>query len=228
MTFAALAPGPSALNAAATGLPSGWEWAGLLLAYLLGAVPFGLVIIRAFRGVDLRQQGSGNIGATNAIRAGGKPLGLVVFLLDIAKGIVPVALFAPLFAGWGPHGPETLPALQVQCGAAAVIGHCFPIYLRFKGGKGVATGCGVLIALDWPVFVVGGLAWLAVMALTRYTGLASMVMGASFPVAAWLRTTPGQRELFAGSLLLALLIAVRHRPNIQRMLSGTEPKAGRK
>jgi len=216
------------VNAGVFSLPSGWEWAGLLVSYLLGAVPFGLVIIRVFRGVDLRQQGSGNIGATNAIRAGGKPLGLLVFALDVAKGAVPVALLAPLFAAWGPHGPETPGALEVQYGAAAVIGHCFPVYLRFKGGKGVATACGALIALDWPVFVAGGLAWLAVMALTRYTGLASMVMGASFPIVAWFRTTPGHRELFVGSLLLALLIAVRHRSNIQRMLSGTEPKAGRK
>ena len=227
MTLAALASGPFVVNAA-TRLPSGWEWAGLLLSYLLGAVPFGLVIIRLFRGVDLRRQGSGNIGATNAIRAGGKPLGLLVFALDVAKGVLPVVLFAPLFAGWGPRAPETPVALEVQCGIAAVIGHCFPIYLGFKGGKGVATACGALIALDWPIFVAGGLAWLAVMALTRYTGLASMVMGATFPLAAWLRTTPGQRELFGGSLLLALLIAVRHRPNIERMLAGTEPKAGRR
>jgi len=209
-------------------LPAGWEWAGLVLSYLLGAVPFGLVVIRTFRGVDLRQLGSGNIGATNAIRAGGKPLGLLVFVLDVMKGVLPVALLARLFAGWGPHGPETLRMLQVEYGAAAVFGHCFPIYLHFKGGKGVATACGALIALDGRVFLAGGVAWLLTMALTRYTGLASMVMGATFPVAAWLRTAPGQRELFVGTLLLALLIAVRHRSNIERMLAGTEPKAGRR
>ncbi len=110
------------------------EAVGLVASYLLGAIPFGFVLVRLVKGVDLRTVGSGNIGATNAMRVLGKPLGLVAFLLDFAKGLVPVVVFAPLFAS----APST--PLRVLMGAAAVVGHVFPIYLRFKGGKAVATG----------------------------------------------------------------------------------------
>jgi glycerol-3-phosphate acyltransferase PlsY len=113
-------------------------------------------------------------------------------------------------------------------GAAAVLGHCFPVYLRFRGGKGVATACGALVGLDPVVFLAGGAAWLVLMAQFRYTSLAWMAMAATFAAAAWLRSAAGRREVFLGALLLALLIVVRHRSNIGRMLAGTEPKAGRR
>ncbi|MCC6409106.1 MAG: glycerol-3-phosphate 1-O-acyltransferase PlsY [Planctomycetes bacterium] len=214
MPFALLTP-------ATFELPQGAAWLAVLAAYLLGAVPFGLVVARA-KGIDLRTVGSGNIGATNAMRALGKPLGIAVFLLDVAKGALPVLLC------WRPfelQGDARL-SLQLLCGTAAVLGHCFPVYLRFKGGKGVATGCGALIALDYVVFLGGGAVWLATFYGLRYVGLASITMGLSFPLIAWWRGHAVQ--LIVATALLTLLIVVRHRSNIARMLAGTEPKAGAK
>jgi glycerol-3-phosphate acyltransferase PlsY len=202
----------------------GGEWAAVAAAYLLGSVPFGLVLVRLIKGVDLRKLGSGNIGATNAMRAAGKPAGVAVFMLDFLKGFAPVLWLAPRLAA----SPERVLSLQIACGGAAVLGHCFPVYLRFRGGKGVSTGCGALVAIDPIVFGIGALAWLATLALTRFTGLASIVMGLTFAAAAWFRTQAGQRELVWGAALLALLIVVRHRANIARMLAGTEPRAGAK
>lgn len=192
----------------------------VLVSYAVGAVPFGLVLVRLVRGVDIRTVGSGNIGATNAMRAGGTPLGLLVFLLDVAKGWVAVSLFAPRIGG---DLDGSLGVLQVACGAAAVLGHCYPVYLRFSGGKGVATGCGALIALQPLSFLIGGAVWLLTLLVFRFTGLASMAMGLTFPVAA-LALAPERREIAVGAGLLALLILLRHRSNISRMLSGTEPR----
>jgi len=192
----------------------------ILASYLLGAVPFGLVLVRATRGIDLRQVGSGNIGATNAMRAAGRPVGLAVFALDFLKGLAPVLLAAPA-AGGGLSPRE----LQVACGTAAVVGHCFPLYLRFRGGKGVATGCGALLAIDWRIFLAGGAVWIATLAATRFTGLASILMGFAFVATAWVLWRERAPEVVVGAGLLTLLILVRHRTNIARMLAGTEPKA---
>ncbi len=197
-------------------------WAALAASYLLGAVPFGLLTVRMVKGVDLRSVGSGNIGATNAMRVLGKPLGLMVFLLDCFKGYAAAGLLAPLVAAGGALGPV---AVALSCGAAAVLGHCFPVYLGFRGGKGVATACGALIALDPLLFAVGGLVWLATLKATRYVGLASVLMGVSFPITAAVRH-PGDRPLLYGMLGLALLIVVRHRSNLARLLRGEEPKTG--
>jgi glycerol-3-phosphate acyltransferase PlsY len=197
------------------------DLAALAVSYLLGAVPVGLVLIRLVKGVDIRSVGSGNIGATNAMRAGGRPLGLTVFALDCLKGLAAAVWVAP---GLGEAAGAGLDALQVACGAAAVGGHCFPIYLRFRGGKGVATACGALVGLDWRVFLWGGAAWLVTLALTRYVGLASMVMGATFVAAAWGLDGGERPALVVGAALLFVLILARHRSNISRMLAGTEPK----
>lgn len=196
----------------------------LLASYLLGAVPFGWLMVRLVKGVDLRTVGSGNIGATNAMRALGKPLGVLCFLLDFAKGWVPVRLFA----AWAAAGPDGLPWAHVLCGTAAVCGHVWPVYLRFKGGKAVATGCGGIVAVDPVVFLAGGVAWLAVLFTTRYVSLASMVMGLVWPAAAWVRAPhqPYGPEFGAATLVLAVLILWRHRANIGRMLAGTEARAG--
>jgi glycerol-3-phosphate acyltransferase PlsY len=234
-----LALGALSLATPLPALPTGGEWLAVLASYLLGAVPFGWVMARWLHGVDLRTFGSGNIGATNAGRVLGRPLGLVAFLLDFAKGLVPVLVLAPAFsshaegalAGWWQHDkPSELRLLQVLCGAAAVCGHVWPVYLRFRGGKAVATGCGALLALDPLVFAGGGLVWLAVLAASRYAGLASIAMGATFPLLAWLRADRAGYggEVVGGALALALLIAVRHRSNMARMLAGTEPKVGSK
>ncbi len=189
------------------------------LSYLVGSVPWGLVLVRLIKGIDLRQVGSGNIGATNAMRVGGKPLGLAVFALDFAKGWAAIALCAQELA----HAPATS-WLAMACGAASVLGHCFPLWLRFRGGKGVATGCGALVAVDPLIWVVGGAVWLITLALSRYVGLASIAMGLAFPLAAWWRTNSEGPATTAGAAALALLILIRHRSNMRRMLSGEEPK----
>ena len=188
--------------------------AAVALAYLLGSIPWGLVLVRLFVGIDVRSVGSGNIGATNSARAGGKKLGLAVFVLDLAKGFAAVEWIARL--------GEPSAWLSVACAGAVVLGHCFPVWLRFKGGKGVASLCGATLALDPWLFLAGGATWLVVAAATRYVGLASLAMCVAFAVAAWLRT--GERELAYGLSALALLIVTRHRSNMSRMLSGTEPK----
>jgi len=196
----------------------------ILASYLLGSVPFGLVMARVIKGVDLREVGSGNIGATNAMRVLGKPLGLVAFLLDFGKGLVPTLVLAPHAAALD----ETTPWLAASvCGTAAVIGHCFPLYLRFKGGKGVATGCGAIVGVDPMIFVLSGLVWVVCLVTTRYVGLASIAMGLAFPVVAALRMDAAAAFVFACGLL-ALLVVVRHRSNIKRMFAGTEPRIGRK
>lgn len=191
----------------------------LLASYLVGSIPFGLVLVRLVKGLDLRTVGSGNIGATNAMRAAGKPVGLAVFVLDFAKGWVAIWGFA------GQLGEsEPLSWLATACGALSVLGHCFPVWLRFAGGKGVATGCGALVAMDPWIWVVGGAVWLVALGVGRMVSLASLAMGLAFPVAAWFLTA--RVEPTVGAALLALLILVRHRSNMVRIVAGTEPKIG--
>lgn len=206
-------------------VPSGSEWIAVLISYLLGAVPFGWLMAKVLRGVDLSQVGSGNIGATNASRALGKPLGVVAFVLDFAKGFVPAAVIGPRLAE--ASDPTTL---AVWCGAFAAVGHCWPVYLRFRGGKAVATWCGAVVALDPVIFLVGGLVWLAVFFGPGFVGLASILMTAAFPVVAWWRQEASGlgTAVVWGTAAMAVLIAVRHRANISRMLAGTEPRRGRK
>lgn len=200
-------------------------WIVCTVAYLVGSVPFGLLFARWVKGVDLRQIGSGNIGASNAGRALGRGWAIAVFTCDFLKGLVPVVLIA-LVPGLAQE-PAHVPMLQLFAGTAAVLGHCYSIYLRFQGGKAVATGCGAIVGVDWRVFVIGGLVWLLTRRVTRYNGLASILMSLSWPVSAWMldRENP---EFLLGTSLLALLILVRHRSNIRRMLAGTEPRAGEK
>jgi len=207
-------------------LTGGMEWLALLPAYLLGSIPFGWVFVRLLHGKDLRTEGSGNIGATNAMRVLGKPLGVLCFLLDFGKGYVPVYFFAEWFCS----DPELLPILRVACGAAAVAGHVWPLYLGFRGGKAVATGCGGIVAIDPMIFVLGGLVWLVCLVTTRFVGLASMLMGVSWPIVASLRAPDHDygSEVAIGTGLLAVLILWRHRANIGRMLNGTESRIGKK
>ena len=201
-------------------------WVVIIAAYLVGAIPFGLLIAKRVSGIDLRQFGSGNIGTSNAVRAMGRRWGFVVFSLDFLKGFGPVlACRHILFPG------HDVALLQVLTGTAAVLGHCYPVYLRFRGGKGVATGCGAIVAIDPLVFISGGAVWLITRLTTRYAGLASILMGISFPVATFvLDRVRGERrpELLVGASLLTLLIIVRHRSNMRRMLRGTEPRIGEK
>ncbi|GAA0295884.1 glycerol-3-phosphate 1-O-acyltransferase PlsY [Rhodovulum strictum] len=186
-----------------------------LLAYLLGAVPFGIVMARLFGLGDLRKIGSGNIGATNVLRTGNKPAAFLTLVLDAAKGGIAV-LIARAAVGED--------AAQLA-GFAAFLGHLFPVYLGFRGGKGVATFLGTLLALAWPVGLAACGTWLAVAAALRYSSLSALVAAALSPVWA---IVLGHGEMAALAALLAALILIRHAANIRRLIAGTEPKIGRK
>lgn len=187
--------------------------------YLLGAIPFGLVLTRLAGLGDIRAIGSGNIGATNVLRTGRKGLAAAVLLLDSGKGAA-AALIALALAPAEQAGTASLLA-----GVAAVIGHNFPIWLRFKGGKGVATTLGVLIAVAWPVGAGACATWLAVAALFRYSSLAALIALAAAPGYALLFDRP-DAAIAAG--ILAVLAWIRHHQNIARLLKGEESKIGRK
>jgi acyl phosphate:glycerol-3-phosphate acyltransferase len=195
-------------------------------AFLLGSIPTGYLLMRVFRKQDIRSVGSGNIGATNVLRAGGKGLGAATFLLDVLKGCAAVWLGA-LAAHWMPSAPaRNLEALAALC---AVLGHMFTPWLRFRGGKGVATGFGVfLVAAPGAALAAIGL-FIVTLALTRYVSLGSILGAASFPVFAWFMVH-GERPLFflAVQVAVSLLIVVKHHQNIRRLLGGTESRFGAK
>jgi glycerol-3-phosphate acyltransferase PlsY len=186
-----------------------------LAAYLLGAVPFGIVMARLFGLGDLRKIGSGNIGATNVLRTGNRPAALLTLVCDAGKGAAAVLGARALF------GPD---AAQIA-GFAAFLGHCFPVYLGFRGGKGVATFLGTLIALAWPVGATACALWAATAATTRISSLSALVAAALSPVAA---IALGRSELAALAAALAVLVFYRHAENIRRLRAGTEPKIGQK
>lgn len=192
--------------------------AGALLpaaAFLLGSIPFGLVLPR-LRGVDIRKEGSGNIGATNVLRSQGKAMAATVLLLDAAKGVVPTLV------AWKAGGP----ALAAASGTCAVLGHCFSIFLRGKGGKGVATGLGVFLALAPAAAAIGVAVFVAVVAWSRYVSLGSLVAAFAIPVAAAALGSPAAIVLAA--VATALVIAWRHQDNIRRLLKGNEAKLGQR
>ncbi|WP_298194952.1 glycerol-3-phosphate 1-O-acyltransferase PlsY [Novosphingobium sp.] len=186
----------------------------VIAAYLLGSVPFGLVLTRLSGAGDLRSIGSGNIGATNVLRTGRKGLAAATLLLDLAKGAAAVLLaraFAP--------GTEALAAFM------AVIGHCFPVWLRFNGGKGVATTMGVALALAWPIGIAYAVVWLGVLVATRISSLGGLSAVLAAPIAALLTGNAAYAPVLAA---LALLVIWLHRANIARLRAGTEPRIGGK
>jgi glycerol-3-phosphate acyltransferase PlsY len=187
--------------------------AALAFGYLLGSIPFGLILTRLAGTQDIRAIGSGNIGATNVLRTGHKGLAAATLLCDMLKGTVAVLVTHHFF------GPD----LAILAGIGAFLGHVFPPWLKFKGGKGVATYIGVLLALAWPVVLAFGVIWLAVAALTRYSSLAALMAGAATPVILWLNTDLQEAQVF---LLLTLLLYFTHRANIARLIKGTEGKIG--
>ncbi|MEE4209855.1 MAG: glycerol-3-phosphate 1-O-acyltransferase PlsY [Parvularcula sp.] len=186
-------------------------------AYLLGSVPFGLVLTRMAGLGDIRQIGSGNIGATNVLRTGRKDLAAATLLLDSGKGAIAVMIARLL--------TESDPRYAALAGAAAFLGHCFPIFLRFKGGKGVATYLGTILAF-WPLGLLFAAAiWLSTAFLTRYSSLAALVTAIGMP---FVFLGGGRFYLFLGVLFMSGLIFYRHRANIARLRQGTEPKIGKK
>lgn len=188
----------------------------ILTGYLLGSIPFGIILTRLFGAGDLRQIGSGNIGATNVLRTGRKGLAAGTLILDGAKGAVAVLLARHFVPQLGDSG-------AMIAGAAAMIGHCYPVWLKFRGGKGVATLLGLALALAWPIGLVFAVAWLAAALLSRISSLGGMVGAVSAPVAALVLGYPVYAIGLAG---LAAIVLWRHRENIARLRAGTEPRIG--
>ena len=191
------------------------SFATAAIGYGLGSIPFGLILTRMAGVGDIRKVGSGNIGATNVLRTGRRGLAAGTLLLDAAKGALAVELAGLLF------GDVWMPLAAI----AAVIGHCFPVWLRFRGGKGVATGLGVMFALDWRLGLAACATWLVVFAITRISSAGALSAFALAPAAAALLLPHGW---FVAPVLVAALIWWRHRANIGRLLAGTEPRFGSK
>ena len=187
--------------------------AALLMGYLLGSIPFGILLTRLAGAGDLRSIGSGNIGATNVLRTGRKGLAAATLLLDLAKGAAAVLLVERLFPGDG-----------MLAAAGALIGHCYPVWLRFRGGKGVATLMGVALALHWPVGLAYAAVWVGLLATVRISSVAGMAAAIAAPLAAALF---GRFDLVLLLLALALIVLWKHGENIERLLAGTEPRIGR-
>jgi glycerol-3-phosphate acyltransferase PlsY len=195
------------------------------VAYLLGSIPFGYLLVRIFRRQDIRSVGSGNIGATNVLRTGAYGLGAATFILDVLKGCTAVWLGALIASVLAPdmafRNAEAVAALS------AVLGHMFPVWLRFRGGKGVSTGFGVfLVASPWAALAAIGV-FVVVLAISRYVSISSILAAASFPVFAWFFVTgPRPPFFFAVQCIVALLIIVRHHANVRRLFAGTETRIG--
>ncbi|MDR6788143.1 glycerol-3-phosphate acyltransferase PlsY [Sphingomonas sp. BE138] len=186
--------------------------AALLIGYLLGSIPFGVVLTRMTGAGDLRTIGSGNIGATNVLRTGRKGLAAATLLLDLAKGLVAVLLVAWIW-------PDEAPLAA----AGALIGHCYPVWLRFRGGKGVATLMGIALGLGWQVGLVFAVIWLGLLAIARISSLAGMAAAISTPVTA---AVLGRFDIVPLLMALAAIVLWKHRANIARLVDGTEPRVG--
>ncbi|MCS6625033.1 glycerol-3-phosphate 1-O-acyltransferase PlsY [Roseibacterium beibuensis] len=189
--------------------------------YLLGSIPFGVILTRAVTGQDVRGIGSGNIGATNVLRTGRKDLAIATLLLDAGKGAAALLIARTLFDS------EVAGAIA---GGAAFLGHLFPVWLGFKGGKGVATFFGLLLAAAWPLGLLAGATWLIVAALFRISSLAALVSSAAAPLYALLPLAalalPAPAPILALAIFTAILIWIRHHQNIARLLKGSEPRIG--
>jgi len=216
-------------------------------SYLLGSIPFGYLLVRVFRGQDVRQTGSGNIGATNVARTGSRGLAIATLILDALKGfvavriayhlagayssnpLVPPSRYIADYVGGAPEAMYVIYASAAFAGLCALIGHMFPVWLGFKGGKGVATGLGAFLAIAPAAVGVVLLVFVAIVAVTRYVSLGSIVGAAAFPVAAWwlnaATRSPAVLVLMAAS---SLLIILRHKDNIRRLLAGNENRFGGK
>ncbi len=194
-----------------------------LLAYLIGSIPFGLVVTRLAGLGDIRKIGSGNIGATNVLRTGSKKLAFLTLLLDGGKGLVAVLatkyLIGPVIS------PENIDQLAAAVGFFALLGHVFPVWLKFKGGKGVATILGVALAFNFWIGLGACLTWLIMAFTLRYSSLSALVAVTTLPGFAWYM---GQPDYIPALALMAALVIKRHHENIQRLVAGTEPKIGKK
>jgi glycerol-3-phosphate acyltransferase PlsY len=191
-----------------------WLLGAAVIGYLSGSVPYGLLLTRAAGMGDIRAIGSGNIGATNVLRTGNKKVAAATLLLDALKGAIPVLAFTVL---WGRDA-------GLVAGIAALLGHVFPVWLGFKGGKGVATGAGVLLAASWWIGLLCALVWVVMAKVTRISSASALTACIAAPVIALLS---GDRPLAGFALVVALVILWRHADNIRRLLAGTEPRIGK-
>ena len=192
----------------------------LLASYLLGAVPTSYLAGRLFKGIDLREHGSRNLGATNLYRVLGWRFAVPVGLLDAAKGLVPVLVFAPRVT--------SSELFALVCGLTAVVGHVFSVFVGFKGGKGVATAAGVMLGLAPAALGVAAAVWVVLVYLTGYVSVGSIAAAAVFPIAVWLIDRPARAEMLWLDVAVAAAIIWLHRANIQRLLKGTENRFGRR
>jgi glycerol-3-phosphate acyltransferase PlsY len=216
------------MNPAYLLLHSIWEalgmgvWVPAMLGYLLGSIPFGYLLVKFGHGQDIRQSGSGNIGAANVTRTVGKGAGVATLILDALKGTVAVWL-----GRWiAPEAFETTPPMMIA-GLFAIVGHFFPVWLKFKGGKGVATGVGVFLPICWEAVAGAFMIWLATVAATRYVSLGSMLASGALPVLIYFMYAPGFAPPLAiifGSVIAAAGIIWKHHENVARLVAGTEPK----
>ena len=188
------------------------------VAYLLGSIPFGYLLVRVFRHQDIRATGSGNIGATNVARSGAKGLGIATLLLDLAKAYAAVAIAQHI----APGNTD----LAIGAAVAAIVGHVYPIWLAFRGGKGVASALGLMLALDWRGGIGIFFVFLAVVLLTRYVSLGSILGAASFPLFAFYLIPVRTPIVIGGLLFIPLLVIVKHHQNIARLVAGTESRFG--
>ena len=196
---------------------------GAILSYLIGAIPFGYLAGKTLKGIDIRDHGSGNIGATNVLRTLGTATGIIVLLLDAGKGVLSVLVLATLTGRVSALDPYTLKAL---CGAAAIAGHDWPVFLRFRGGKGVATGLGVFLSIT-PIYALAGLAlFLLAVIMTRHVSVGSLVLAACFPIFMLIAGKPAWYSGLGFFWLASVLYL--HRENILRLLRGTESRIGQK
>jgi glycerol-3-phosphate acyltransferase PlsY len=197
------------------------------MAYLAGSIPTGFMVARA-RGIDIRTVGSGNIGATNVFRHLGVPAGIAVLLADALKGWLAVAVLGRQLSHWllAPADPTVQEWLVICSGVCAVLGHNYTCWLHFKGGKGIATSAGVLLAMvPWALLIILGI-WIILFTAARYVSLASIAASSALPVATWLTT--GDLTLTAVTAAMAAMAIYKHRANIKRLLRGTENRIGRK
>ena len=188
-------------------------WAGII-GYFLGAIPFAMILTKLGGAGDLRSIGSGNIGATNVLRTGRKGLAALTLILDLLKGTAAVLIARHFF-----------PGTEMVAAAAAFFGHLYPVWIGFKGGKGLATYAGILFGLHWPLGLGYGAVWLLALAATRISSVAGMAAAVAAPILAWVA---GKEEFVAVLAAISLIAIIKHRGNISRLIAGTEPKVGQK
>ncbi|HEY6443762.1 MAG TPA: glycerol-3-phosphate 1-O-acyltransferase PlsY [Candidatus Acidoferrales bacterium] len=197
------------------------HWLLVVAAYLLGSIPFGLLIVKALGGDDIRSAGSGNIGAANVVRNAGWLAGLLTLLFDAGKGYLAVWIVAHYTSGSG--------RWMIAAAVAAVAGHIFPVWLRFKGGKGVATSLGAFLSISAGAVAAAGALWLLVVLFWRYSSLGSIVAAAALPALVYVFYAPRHAPptyMLAGTVIVSLLVLAKHQANIRRLIAGTENRLG--